>query len=90
MVVATVSMRQNLIAVLSRSKIFHQENDEKSRLGEVIFWFKNLNLERLFAEDRLGAAYNARNRAALQEASAACSTGVSGGNKTKKNKKRNP
>jgi hypothetical protein len=55
----------------------------KPRLGEVIFWFKNLNLERLFAEDRLAAAYNARNRAALQEASATCSAGVSGGNKIK-------
>jgi hypothetical protein len=43
----------------------------KPRLGEVIFWYKNLNLERLFAEDRLAAAYNARNRAALQEAAAA-------------------
>jgi len=63
----------------------------KPRLGEVIFWFKNLNLERLFAEDRLAAAYNARNRAAPQEASAACcSSGVSGGNITKKNKKSNP
>jgi hypothetical protein len=57
----------------------------KPRLGEVIFWFKNLNLERLFAEDRLAAAYNARRREALQEASAACSTGASGGNKSKKN-----
>ena len=59
----------------------------KPRLGEVIFWFKNLNLERLFAEDRLAAAYNARRREALQEASAACSTGASGGNKYKKNNK---
>jgi hypothetical protein len=55
----------------------------KPRLGEVIFWFKNLNLERLFAEDRLAAAYNTRNRATLQEASATCSTGVSGGIKKK-------
>jgi hypothetical protein len=62
----------------------------KPRLGEVIYWFKNLNRERLFAEDRLAAAYNAPNRAALQEASATCSTGVSGGNKIKKDKKRNP
>jgi hypothetical protein len=47
----------------------------KPRLGEVIFWYKNLNLERLFAEDRLAAAYNARNRAALQEAAAAANGG---------------
>jgi len=47
----------------------------KHRLGEVIFWYKNLNLERLFAEDRLAVAYNARNRAALQEAAAASSGG---------------
>jgi hypothetical protein len=47
----------------------------KPRLGEVIFWYKNLNLERLFAEDRLAAAYNARNRAALQEAAAASNGG---------------
>jgi hypothetical protein len=65
----------------------------KPRLGEVIFWVKNLNLERLFAEDRLAAAYNARNRAVLQEASAASSgrtengsAGVSGGNKNLKRK----
>jgi hypothetical protein len=50
----------------------------KPRLGEVIFWFKNLNLERLFAADRLTATYNARNRAVLQEASAASSGGGQG------------
>ncbi len=61
----------------------------KPRLGEVIFWFKNLNLERLFAEDRLAAAYNVRNRAVLQEASAVSSgraehssAGASGGKKS--------
>jgi hypothetical protein len=48
----------------------------KPRLGEVIFWYKNLNLERLFAEDRLAAAYTARNRAALQEAAAASNGGT--------------
>ena len=47
----------------------------KPCLGEVIFWYKNLNLERPFAEDRLAAAYNARNRAALQEAAAASNRG---------------
>ncbi len=55
----------------------------KPRLGEVIYWYKNLNLERLFAEDRLAAAYNARNRAAMQEAATASmgsGQGPNGGN----------
>jgi hypothetical protein len=47
----------------------------KPHLGEVIFWYKNLNLKRLFVEDRLAAACNALNRAALQEAAAASNGG---------------
>jgi hypothetical protein len=60
---------------------------KKPRLGEVVFWFKNQNLERLFEEDRFAAAYSARYRAVLQEASAGSSgrgeqssAGASGGN----------